>query len=238
MAEHIEDAGRGYISICTVHEVVAGIDDPELQAVVNQAWLTTPDGMPLVWWGRRKYGLPVSRVYGPDLLEAVMSHASHRGTRHFFFGGTSEAATQRLVQKLRVRYPESLMVGAMTPSFQPLDPAEEDAVVQAINASGADVVWVGLGGKKQLMWMKRYRRRLDASLIVGVGAAFDFVAGIKRQAPRWMQRAGLEWLFRLLSEPRRLWRRYFVCNTRFILHTLASLAGLGRYAEPTTLEKP
>jgi N-acetylglucosaminyldiphosphoundecaprenol N-acetyl-beta-D-mannosaminyltransferase len=215
-AEH-----RGYVCVAATHTVVACREDPELRAAVCEADFTVPDGQPLVW-ALRLLGERLSdRVYGPDLMDRACARAARTGRRFYLYGGRDQGALRRLSRNLRLRHPGLLIVGGNAPPFRELTPEEEDAVAQDIHRSGADVVWVGIGVPKQEKWMARMRPRLDAPVLIGVGAAFDFHAGLIPQAPARMQRLGLEWLFRLVQEPRRLWRRYLRYNPRFV-------AGFGR----------
>lgn len=222
---------RRYVCVATVHSVMEAQRDPTLRAILNRSGLTTPDGMPLVWLSRR-LGFPhVERVYGPDLLLALAEHGVERGYRHFFYGGAPGVA-DRLAARLAERFPGIRIAGTYTPPFRPLPPEADAAVVELINGLEPDIVWVGLGCPKQERWMAEHRERLDAPVLIGVGAAFDFLSGAKRQAPRWMQRSGLEWLFRLVQEPRRLGKRYLVYNPWFVLLVALQLAGIRRYALP------
>jgi N-acetylglucosaminyldiphosphoundecaprenol N-acetyl-beta-D-mannosaminyltransferase len=207
---------RGYICVAAVHTVVACQDDPELRAAVLGADLTVPDGMPLVW-ALRLLGHPLdSRVYGPDLMDLACARAARSGQRFYLYGGRNPGALAQLARELRLRYPGLQIVGGHAPPFRPLTADEEAAVAAEINASRADVVWVGIGVPKQEKWMAHMRERLDAPVLLGVGAAFDFHAGLIPQAPGWLQRHGMEWAFRLAQEPRRLWRRYLTYNPRFV----------------------
>jgi N-acetylglucosaminyldiphosphoundecaprenol N-acetyl-beta-D-mannosaminyltransferase len=210
---------RHYVCVTGVHGVMESRRDSELQRIHHDAGLVTPDGMPLVWLARRA-GFPhVDRVYGPDLLLACCEISVRRGYRHFFYGGGA-GVPELLAERLSRRFPGLCVAGTYSPPFRPLQPQEDEDVVQRLNASGADIVWVGLSTPKQERWMHEHRGRLGAAVLIGVGAAFDFHAGLKRQAPRWMQRSGLEWLFRLAHEPRRLWRRYSYNNVRFVVDLL------------------
>lgn len=220
---------RRYVCVATVHSVMEAQRDPALRDILNRSGLTTPDGMPLVWLSRW-LGFPdVERVYGPDLLLALAEHGVDRGYRHFFYGGAPGVA-ERLAARLRERFPGIRIAGTHTPPFRPLAPDEDVAIVEVINGLKPDIVWVGLGCPKQERWMAEHVGRLEAPVLIGVGAAFDFHAGFKRQAPRWMQRHGLEWLFRLAQEPGRLWRRYLVYNPWFVLLVMLQLTGMRRYA--------
>ena len=208
---------RGYVCVAAVHTVMACLEDPALRAAVEGASFTVPDGQPLVWalnaLGHELRG----RVYGPELMDRACARAAAAGHRFYLYGGRHHGALGELARTLRVRHPGLEIVGAHCPPFRPLTAAEEDAVADEIDRSGADVVWVGIGVPKQEKWMARMRDRLDAPVLVGVGAAFDFHAGLVPQAPEALQRLGLEWVFRLAQEPRRLWRRYLRYNPRFVL---------------------
>ena len=206
---------RGYICVAAVHTVMASEEDAELRAAVLASDLTVPDGQPLVWaMNLLGHSLP-SRVYGPDLMHLACVRAAETGARFYLYGGRAESLLQ-LRTELPRTYPGLRVVGAEHAPFRELSEEEAAETVATINASGADVVWVGLGVPLQEKWMARMRERLDAPVLVGVGAAFDFHAGVKKQAPDGLQRLGLEWAFRLSQEPRRLWRRYLHYNPRFV----------------------
>jgi len=207
---------RGYVCVAAVHTVMACQDDPALRAAVLAADFTVPDGQPLVW-ALRALGHPLpDRVYGPELLDRACARAAVSGRRFYLYGGRTQGALVELARTLRLRHPGLQIVGGQAPPFRPPTDAEDEAIAADIAHSRADVVWVGIGVPKQEKWMARMRERLDAPVLVGVGAAFDFHAGLIPQAPAWMQRAGLEWMFRLAQEPRRLWRRYLRYNPRFV----------------------
>jgi N-acetylglucosaminyldiphosphoundecaprenol N-acetyl-beta-D-mannosaminyltransferase len=210
--------GRGYICVAAVHTVMACAEDPELRAAVLGADLTVPDGQPLVWaLNALGHKLP-GRVYGPELMDRACARAAgQNGQRFYLYGGRNHGALAQLARNLRLRHPGLRIVGGHCPPFRPLTGAEEAQIAEEINRSGADVVWVGIGVPKQEKWMARMRSRLDAPMLVGVGAAFDFHAGLIPQAPDALQRLGLEWAFRLVQEPRRLWRRYLRYNPRFVI---------------------
>jgi N-acetylglucosaminyldiphosphoundecaprenol N-acetyl-beta-D-mannosaminyltransferase len=212
----VAERRRDYICVAAVHTVMACQEDPELRAAVRAATFTVPDGQPLVW-ALNALGHPLSdRVYGPELMDRACARASHSGLRFYLYGGRNQGALAELARRLRLRHPGLKIVGGHCPPFRPLTEAEEDVVAADINRSGADVVWVGIGVPKQEKWMARMRERLDAPVLIGVGAAFDFHAGLVPQAPDALQRLGLEWAFRLVQEPRRLWRRYLRYNPRFV----------------------
>lgn len=198
-----------YVCVCTVHGIMECQRDRELMAIFHRAAMVTPDGMPLVWLGRRAGFRHMTRVYGPDLMAEVCRLSAGFGWRHFLYGGEPGVA-ELLADRLAMRCPGIRIVGTWTPPFRPLTRAEEDAVIAAIHAARPEIVWVGLSTPKQERWMAAMAPRLRVPLLIGVGAAFDFLSGRKPQAPRWMQESGLEWAFRLACEPRRLWRRYLV----------------------------
>jgi N-acetylglucosaminyldiphosphoundecaprenol N-acetyl-beta-D-mannosaminyltransferase len=202
--------------------------DPRLRNIINQADLAAPDGMPLVWLCRFHGHKGVTRVYGPDLMFAFCEHSVAGGYRHFFYGG-SPGVAEKLAITLQERYPGLQVAGTHAPPFRPVGAIEEGAVIQAINKLQPDVIWVGLGTPKQDYWLAQHRSMLDAPVLAAVGAAFDMLSGTIPQAPRWMQRCGLEWLFRLYQEPNRLAHRYLVYNPLFVMHAFLQLTGLRKY---------
>jgi len=216
--------GRGYVSAVAVNLLMSAREDPEAGAALLGATLAVPDGQPLVW-ALRALGNPgATRVYGPDLMARFCARAARDGTPMYLYGGRTPEALDLLERRLRERFPGIRIVGGYSPPFRALSAAEEEDVIARIDSSGAAVVWVGTGQPKQEKWMLRMRPRLTAPLLVGVGAAFDFHAGLVSQAPAWMQRSGLEWLYRLSREPRRLWRRYARYNPLFLAAFLRQYA--------------
>jgi N-acetylglucosaminyldiphosphoundecaprenol N-acetyl-beta-D-mannosaminyltransferase len=219
---------RDYVCCVTVHGLVTAQRDPEIRGALNRCGLATEDGMPLVWWCRAAGFRAADRVCGPDLLDAMCARTAENGYRHYFYGGSPEVVAQ-LVAGLTRRHPGLAVAGYHSPPFRPLTVEEDAADVAIINAARPDYVWVGLGMPKQEKWMAAHVGRIEAAALIGVGAAFDFHAGAKPRAPLWMQRSGLEWLFRLISEPRRLAGRYLVDNTIFVAHVARQLTGLKSY---------
>src|SRR5918995_1651106 len=217
-----------YVCVTGVHGVMESQRDRQLRQIHNDAGLVTPDGMPLVWLSHLHGHDLAERVYGPDLMLALCNQSLLKGYKHFFYGG-GKGVHERLAKNLQQRFPGLGVVGGYSPPFRPLTVEEDEQIVQAINAADPDIVWIGLSTPKQERWMAEHLRRLTAPVLIGVGAAFDFHSGLKKQAPHWMQRSGLEWLFRLASEPRRLWRRYLVNNPVFMLLVLQQALGLKRY---------
>lgn len=214
--EMIAANAHGTIHVCTVHTMLECVDAPQLADIVNRGTLAVPDGMPLVWLGRRAFpSSNVQRCYGPDLMLTICEAGVATGVKHCLYGGTPEVL-QQLQDNLEACFPGIRIVEAIAPPFRALTAEEERDMAKRIDAAEADIVWVGLGTPKQDLWLGQMRQKLDAPVLIAVGAAFDFHAGVIPQAPRWMQRAGLEWFFRLCKEPRRLWKRYLIGNPRFL----------------------
>lgn len=215
----IDRRDRTYVCVTGVHGVMESQSDPALAAIHNASGLTTPDGMPMVWCGRYAGASAMTRVYGPDLMLEVCQLGAERGWRMYLYGA-APGVPETLASRLEERFPGLKVVGTFSPPFRELSDAEILEIARTIDQTGADVVWVGLSTPKQERWMDRIRPHVAAPVLVGVGAAFDIHAGNLPQAPRWMQRSGLEWLYRLVREPRRLWRRYFSNNPRFVWRIL------------------
>jgi N-acetylglucosaminyldiphosphoundecaprenol N-acetyl-beta-D-mannosaminyltransferase len=196
-----------YVCVTGVHGVMECQRDAALREIHNQAGLVTPDGMPLVWMSRWLGASGIERVCGANIMRRVTAQTATRGYRHFFYGGGPGVA-DKLAASLMKSNPGLTVVGTVCPPFRPLTAEEDAKIVSHINSAAPDIVWVGLSTPKQERWMASHVGVVNAPVLIGVGAAFDFLAGLKRQAPAWMQRSGLEWLFRLCAEPGRLWRRY------------------------------
>jgi N-acetylglucosaminyldiphosphoundecaprenol N-acetyl-beta-D-mannosaminyltransferase len=229
IARWVERGERRYVCVRDVHGIVRAVDDAELRAIHHAAGMVTPDGVPLVVLARLRGFANVTRVYGPDLMMRVLELSLQTGFSHYFYGTTQETLAA-LSQRLTAQLPGLKIAGMMAPPFRELNGDERLAVAAAINRSGARVVWVGLGTPKQERWMAGFRPLLEAPVLVGVGAAFDFHAGRVRQAPAWMQKIALEWLFRLAMEPRRLWRRYVYNIPRFLYLITLEWLGLRKSA--------
>ena len=215
------DGERLRVHFCTAHTIVEASDRADLRAALQDGAFVVADGLPLVWVGRMR-GHSLGRVCGPDVLPDLCDRGREHGARHYFYGG-GEGVAQRLAERLTARFPGLNVVGTETPPYRPLTPAERDATVTRLNAAQPDFIWVGLGTPKQDLWLAEYRPALHAPAIMAVGAAFDIIGGFRPRAPLAMQRLGLEWLFRLIQEPRRLARRYTVVNARFVGLALADL---------------
>lgn len=226
---------QSYVCVTAVHGVMECQSDPALREVYNRSGMTTPDGMPLVWLGRIQGRRNMGRVYGPDLLLALCDHSIARGYRHFLLGRSpTPGVADALHEKLASRFPGLQVVGtAHAPPDRDLTADEDAEIVDQINEARPDVIWVGLGTPTQDHWMADHVGKISASVMIGVGAAFDFHSGRKRQAPLWMQRSGLEWLFRLIQEPARLWRRYLINNPLFVALVLLQFARVRSYPPPS-----
>jgi N-acetylglucosaminyldiphosphoundecaprenol N-acetyl-beta-D-mannosaminyltransferase len=214
--ETVAAGGSATLSAAAVHLVMVAQEDETTRKAVSDVSLVVPDGQPLVWALKALGHEQATRVYGPDLMAKYCERSAGNGTRMYLYGGRNQGALVELALKLRRRYPGLQIVGGYSPPFRPLTDEERDWVAHDINRSKADVVWVGTGQPKQEIWMREMRPLLKAPMLIGVGAAFDFHAGLVPQAPTWMQNLGLEWVYRLSKEPRRLWRRYARYNPRFV----------------------
>lgn len=227
IARWVEDKTPNYICVTPAHGVMDCKDDAELRKIFNHSGLTTPDGMGIVWllklYGHRHVG----RVYGPDLVLAVCEYGLKFGWRHYFYGGLPGVA-ESLGNKLQALFPDIQIAGNYSPPFRPLNPEENIAVIERIKSTRPDIVWVGISTPKQERWMSDHVKKLGVPVLAGVGAAFDFLSGNKSQAPRWVQQNGLEWLFRLVSEPKRLWRRY-ILYPQFVLLVLFQYLRINTY---------
>jgi N-acetylglucosaminyldiphosphoundecaprenol N-acetyl-beta-D-mannosaminyltransferase len=228
IAVAVRERWKGYVCVTGVHGVMEAQDDAGFKKILNAAFLCTPDGMPMVWAGKLAGHREMSRVYGPDLMLDVCMWSETSGAKHFFYGG-ADGVAELLAQKLKNKFPKLEVVGTFTPPFRALNADEENKLREQVAAARPDIFWVGLSTPKQEKFMAEFLPKLDATLMIGVGAAFDFHSGRVRQAPRWMQRGGLEWLYRLGSEPRRLAKRYFRNNPLFVLRFLGQLAGWKKY---------
>jgi len=221
VAGWVKNGKKNYMHVCTTQTVLECRDAPDLSARVNNSALNVPDGMPLVWLGKlHKHN--VDRVYGPDLMLAICKYGLSRNYRHFLYGSTPEVLN-KLVEQLRESFSGIVISGQFAPPFRKLSDEEKQDITQTINNSKSDIVWVCLGTPQQDYWVADFREHLDAPVLIPVGAAFNFHSGSVKQAPRWMMHCGLEWFFRLLMEPRRLWKRYLLGNPRFAFLALAQL---------------
>jgi N-acetylglucosaminyldiphosphoundecaprenol N-acetyl-beta-D-mannosaminyltransferase len=217
-----------YVCVTPAHSVMECYDHPPLREIFNHSGLTTPDGMAIVWLLRAKGFHCVERVYGPDLMRAVCQYGVEKGYRHYFYGG-APGVGEKLTEVLQQQFPGLQVVGMDSPPFRKLTADEVEAEQAHIRAAQPDIVWVGIGSPRQEIWMSEHIDRLNVPVLVGVGAAFDFLSGNKRQAPIWVQRSGLEWFYRLVSEPHRLWRRYLLGYPRFVVLVASQVLGFLKF---------
>jgi len=216
------------IAVTGMHGIMEAHHDRTFKNILNSSSLVVPDGMPIVWLARLKgHGLK-RRVYGPELMTAFCEISANKGYRHFLYGGAPGVA-EKLAEDLTNLFPGLVIAGTFSPPFRPLTDEEDEEVIRQISAARPDVLWVGLSTPKQESWMDAHHHRLNIPVLVGVGAAFDIHSGRKKQAPAWMREHGLEWFFRLVQEPRRLWRRYVVYGSEFIFWVTLDLLGLRRF---------
>jgi N-acetylglucosaminyldiphosphoundecaprenol N-acetyl-beta-D-mannosaminyltransferase len=221
--------GNGYICVTGVHGIIEAQSDETFRTILNKSFLSTPDGMPTVWLGRLHGFKHMTRVYGPDYMLKMCELSVQRGYRHFLYGGRPGVAEELRSELIR-RYPGLQIVGTYTPPFRPLNAEEEQDLRAQLETSQADILWCGLSTPKQERFMAAYSGRLPVKLMVGVGAAFDLLSGNLAEAPDWMKRSGLQWLYRLIKEPKRLWRRYLLNNPRFIWLSFLQLSRLRRFS--------
>ena len=225
----IRTNGQGYVCVTDVHGIIEAKSDAAFRGILNGSFMTTPDGMPLVWVGRMQGHKTMRRVYGPDFMLEMCRHSVKRGYRHFLFGGKTGVA-ELLGAELTRRFPGLQVVGTYTPPFRSLNSAEEAELAALVAEAEPDFFWVGLGSPKQERFMARYCGKLDVKLMVGVGAAFDIHTGGVKEAPKWMKSLGLQWLHRLIQEPGRLWKRYLTCVPSFIWHIGLQFLGILKFS--------
>lgn len=225
----IERGGSHYVCVNSVQDIMIAQKNEAFKKIINQADLATPDGWPVVWGVRANGYYQKGRVTGPDLMLAMCKHSINAGHSHFFYGGAEEVP-ELLEKRLKEAFSGLKVAGRYSPPFRPLTAEEDKEVVDMLNSSGADILWVGLGTPKQHFWIKEHLGRIKIPVMFGVGAGFDFHSGRIKRAPEWMQKNGLEWFYRLCQEPRRLWWRYFNYLPRFALKFAAQLLGIRRYS--------
>ena len=233
----IEHDGKGYVCVTGVHGVMEAQRDPAFRDILNRSFLCTPDGMPTVWVGRLRGHSSMGRVYGPDFMLEMCRRSVVQGCRHFLYGG-GPGTVELLKRRLERLVPGIWIVGAYTPPFRPLSPGEEEKLAATIAQARPDIIWVGLSTPKQERFMAQMLDRLDTRLMVGVGAAFDIHAGLLPDAPSWMKATGLQWLYRLMKEPRRLWRRYLANNPAFIWRIVLQFTGIRKFELNTCSARP
>ena len=212
--DHIDELSGDYMCVSNVHTTVTAYEDPEYCKIQNSGIMAIPDGGPLSSLGKKRGFLNMERVTGPSYMENILAVSEEKGYKHFFYGSTEET-TDRMIHTIKERYPKIMISGVYNPPFRPLTEEENNTVIMMINQASPDFVWVGLGAPKQEIWMYEHQFQIKG-FMVGVGAAFDYLAGNIKRAPQWMQKANLEWFYRLCQDPKRLFKRYFMTNTSFI----------------------
>jgi N-acetylglucosaminyldiphosphoundecaprenol N-acetyl-beta-D-mannosaminyltransferase len=227
MKTWIENGKKHYICVTPVHSIMDCYQDESLKVIFNKSGLTTPDGMPLVWILRWKGHKNVDRVYGPSLMLEACEQFQPQGYRHFFFGSTPEVQ-HKLISNLHARLPNLEIAGHYAPPYENQTPDDHERSIERINHAQPTILWVALGAPQQERWMAEHIGKITAPVMIGVGAAFDFISGHKKQAPPWMRRSGTEWLFRLVQEPNRLWPRYRL-YPRFVFLITLQLLGLRKF---------
>jgi N-acetylglucosaminyldiphosphoundecaprenol N-acetyl-beta-D-mannosaminyltransferase len=232
----IREGKKGYVCLTGVHGVMEAQRDPRFREILNQAFLVAPDGMPTVWVGRCQGNSNMKRVFGPDLMLEVCQRSVGTGIRHFLYGGKPGIADE-LAERLQRRFPGITVVGSFTPPFRPLEAFEQLALEKRLETARPDIIWVGLSTPKQEKFMANNFRRLPCKIMIGVGAAFDIHTGRVKDAPQWIKDAGLQWAHRLRQEPGRLWKRYLLNNSAFLVAIGLQLSGLRRYSLPSTSVK-
>lgn len=213
--ERVHAGGGGYVCFSNVHTTVMGAKSQSYKDVLNSSFLTLPDGKPVYWVGVLKKMSCAEHLPGPDFMLEMLAAKQERPLRHYFLGGTPEVL-KSLVEKVRAEYKDAKLVGWESPPFRPLSTDEIEGTIKRINSSRPDLVWVGLGAPKQEKWMNEFAEKLAPAILFGVGAAFDFHAQAKKRAPKFMRACGMEWFYRLMQEPRRLFSRYLVTNSLFV----------------------
>jgi len=228
-SEALLDRGeKGYVCVTGVHGIMEAQSDEQFRKILNSSFLTTPDGMPTVWLGHLNGFKNMTRVYGPDYMLGLCERSVAKGYKHFFYGG-KEGVAEELRAALTTRFPGLQVVGTYCPPFRPLNEQEEADLKAQLELLKPDVLWCGLSTPKQERFMSAYANKLPVNLMAGVGAAFDLLSGNLDEAPDWMKKAGLQWLYRLVKEPKRLWRRYLSNNPRFVWFTFLQLTHLKRF---------
>lgn len=217
-----------YITVNNVHTVVEAVRNKSFRKVVNNSVLSLPDGKPLSVIAKLKGEKNVNRIFGPSFFEKTLDWGQEDAIKHYFFG-SSEKTLEKINNVMKVSFPSSHISGFFSPPYRPFTPEENELFIKHMNESGADIFWIGLGAPKQEMWMYENYKKLNRGVMIGIGAGFDYLAGNTRHAPEWMKNFALEWLYRLIQEPRRLWKRYLITNTLFVWYVFLELTGLRKF---------
>jgi N-acetylglucosaminyldiphosphoundecaprenol N-acetyl-beta-D-mannosaminyltransferase len=216
---------KGYITVNNVHTMIEGYWHPSFQAIINNGYLSLPDGKPLEIVGKLKGNKNISRLFGPTVMEKFIDWGRKDGISHFFFG-SSEDTLLKLRLAIENKYPGTKIFGMISPPYTTVEKWDHETFIQCINEAKPDFIWIGLGAPKQEHWMYDHYSKIDRGILFGIGAGFDYLAGNTKHAPAWMKNASLEWVYRLTQEPRRLWKRYLITIPQFILFASLELIGI------------
>jgi len=219
-----------YITVNNVHTVIEGVRDKTYKQIINNSYLALPDGKPLSIAAKLKGEKNISRIFGPTFFEKTLEWGQKDGLKHYFFG-SSQKTLVKMLESIKDKYPQAVIAGTCSPPYRQFTEEENEKFIKDISASDADLIWVGLGAPKQEIWMYENYKKLNKGIMIGIGAGFDYLAGNTKHAPEWMKNASLEWLYRLIQEPKRLWKRYLVTNTLFIFYITLEFLGLKKFEE-------
>lgn len=221
----INNIQKGYVTVNNVHTMMEGYWDSSYRAIINEGYLSIPDGKPLEIVGKLKGNKNISRLFGPSVMEKFIDWGRKDGISHFFFG-SSENTLSKLREAIESKYPGAKIAGMVSPPYKPVKEWNHEAFLESINAARPDFIWIGLGAPKQEYWMHEHFHKIDKGILFGIGAGFDYLAGNTNHAPEWMKKFALEWLYRLVQEPRRLWKRYLKTIPPFIFYASLELLGV------------
>ncbi len=219
-----------HITINNVHTIVESVSDKKYKEIINSSFLSLPDGKPLSVVAKMRGEKNISRIFGPTLFEKTLEWGQKDDLKHFFFG-SSKKTLNKMKEVINSKYPEAIICGMVSPPYRQFTDEENERFLEDMNNANADLIWVGLGAPKQEIWMYENYKKLNRGIMIGIGAGFDYLAGNTKHAPEWMKNFALEWLYRLLQEPRRLWKRYLITNTLFIWYLFLDSTGLRKFEE-------
>lgn len=228
-AVHSNESLPNYVTINNVHTVVESVLHNDYLKVINNSFMSFPDGRPLSIVAKLKGEKNITRIFGPTFFEKTLEWGQKDGLKHFFFGST-EATINKMLKKISTNYPKTIIAGYYSPPYKKeFSEDENEKFIKIMNESGADIFWIGLGAPKQEIWMYENYKKLSKGIMIGIGAGFDYLAGNTKHAPQWMKTASLEWFYRLIQEPKRLWKRYLITNTLFVWYVFLELTGLKKF---------
>ncbi len=217
-----------YITVNNVHTIISGVKYKNYKQIINNSYIALPDGKPLSIYAKLKGEKNISRIFGPTFMEKTLDWGQEDQLKHYFFG-SSQDTMNKMVRNIEKKFPQAKIVGAFSPPYRPFTSEENEKFISEINNAEPDLIWIGLGAPKQEIWISENYKKLNRGIMIGIGAGFDYIAGNTKHAPEWMKNASLEWLYRLVQEPRRLWKRYFLTNTLFIIFIILEFLGLKKF---------